>query len=190
MHGNRLAHGAMTVIAISVPVAGMAAGFTAGSPGAASAAAPASQQKASRQVTYHLDAYQQKTRSGDHESFNQRAANYVKTLEGTPYRYGGSDRSGFDCSGLTQYVYRHLGKNIARTTDGQFRQFRRISKDRAWGGDLVFFHNNSDPNSSVYHVGVYEGGDNMVAASSSSGEVRWESFSWAGDTVTFGTITH
>lgn len=121
---------------------------------------------------------------------NQHAATYVKSLEGVPYSYGGTNRSGFDCSGLTQYVYRHYGSGIGRSAEDQFHQFRRISRSRAWGGDLVFFHENSDPASAVYHVGIYEGGDQMVAASSGAGQVRWESFSWAGNTVTFGTITH
>lgn len=121
---------------------------------------------------------------------NQRAATYVKSLEGTPYVYGGTGRGGFDCSGLTSYVYGRLGSPIARSAEDQFRQFRPVSRSRAWGGDLVFFHRSSDPRSYVYHVGVYEGGDKMVAASSDAGRVTWESFSWAGDTVTFGTLTH
>lgn len=121
---------------------------------------------------------------------NQHAATYVKSLEGTPYVYGGTGRRGFDCSGLTSYVYGRLGSSIARTAEDQFRQFRPVSRSRAWGGDLVFFHTSSDPHSHVYHVGVYEGGHQMVAASSSAGRVIWESFSWAGDTVTFGTLTH
>lgn len=121
---------------------------------------------------------------------NQRVATYVKSLEGTPYVYGGTGHGGFDCSGLTSYVYGRLGSPIARSAEDQFRQFRPVSRSRAWGGDLVFFHTSSDPGSYVYHVGVYEGGDQMVAASSDAGRVTWESFSWAGDTVTFGTLTH
>ena len=80
-------------------------------------------------------------------TFNQRVAAYVKSLEGTPYAWGGTSPSGFDCSGLTQYVYRHFGKHIERTAEAQFLQFRRISKARARRGDLVFFHVDSDPNS-------------------------------------------
>lgn len=122
--------------------------------------------------------------------FDRRVAIYARSLEGVPYTYGGSGRRGFDCSGLTQYVYSRLGSRIARSAEAQYRQFRRVRRSRAWEGDLVFFHENSSPRSYVYHVGVYEGGHSMVAASSGSGRVRWESFSWAGNTVTFGTITH
>lgn len=123
-------------------------------------------------------------------SFNQRVASYAKTLEGIPYRWGGSTRAGFDCSGLTQYVYGHFGKRIRRTAEDQFRQFRRISHRAARPGDLVFFHDSSNPGSYVYHVGIYEGGQHMVAETSPGGHSVWQNFSWAGNTVTFGTISH
>ena len=123
-------------------------------------------------------------------SFNQKAASYAKSFVGrVPYRYGGSSPgTGFDCSGLTSYVYRHFGKSIPRTADAQFRHFRRESESRAWGGDLVFFHVNSSPNSYVYHVGIYEGGNHMVSATDPAGGIRWETI-YSSD-VTFGTLTH
>ncbi|MBO0884139.1 MAG: C40 family peptidase [Mycobacterium sp.] len=123
-------------------------------------------------------------------SFNQKVAGYAASFIGrVPYRYGGSSPStGFDCSGLTSYVYRHYGKSIPRTADAQFRSFRRESASRAWGGDLVFFHVNSNPNSYVYHVGVYEGSHHMVAATHPGGGIRWQTI-WSRN-VTFGTLTH
>jgi cell wall-associated NlpC family hydrolase len=123
-------------------------------------------------------------------TLNSELASYAKTLEGVPYVLGGTTRAGLDCSGLTQFVYHHLGKAISRTADAQFREFRAISKAEARPGDLLFFHVSSDPNSYVYHVAVFEGGNFMVAASSGHGSVIWESYAWAGNTVTFGTITH
>jgi cell wall-associated NlpC family hydrolase len=123
-------------------------------------------------------------------SFNQKAASHVKAYVGTvPYVYGGSSPStGFDCSGMTHYVYGHYGKSIPRTAEDQFLHFRRESRSRAWGGDLVFFHVNSNPNSYVYHVGVYEGGNHMVSATDPAGGIRWQTI-YSSD-VTFGTITH
>jgi peptidoglycan DL-endopeptidase CwlO len=164
---------AAAAIAVSVPMAGIA-----------QAAPMTGQHKAIhrpiRRVVHHRRFL----------SFNERAATYVKSLEGIPYVWGGTSKSGFDCSGLTQYVYRHFGRNIQRTADEQFEEFRPESRAHAWRGDLVFFHVSSDPNSYVYHVGVYEGGDDMVAATTTGGTVEWQSFAWAGDTVTFGTISH
>ncbi len=123
-------------------------------------------------------------------SFNQKAATYVKTFIGAvPYDYGGTSPStGFDCSGLTEYVYGHLGKSIPRTADEQFQYFRRESKGAAWGGDLVFFHETSDPNSYVYHVAIYEGGNRIVAAADPGEGITAEPI-YSSD-VTFGTITH
>jgi cell wall-associated NlpC family hydrolase len=124
------------------------------------------------------------------ESFNQRAATYVKTFIGkVPYAYGGSSpSSGFDCSGLVQYVYHRNGRSIPRTAQEQFQHFRRESKRAAWGGDLVFFHENSNPNSAVYHVAVYEGGNSIVSATDPAGGIIWQTI-WSSD-VTFGTISH
>jgi len=123
-------------------------------------------------------------------SFNQKVSAYVKNFVGTvPYVYGGSSPStGFDCSGLSHYVYGHYGKSIPRTADDQFRHFRRESRSRAWGGDLVFFHVNSNPNSYVYHVGIYEGDNHMVSAADPAEGIRWQTI-YSSD-VTFGTLTH
>jgi cell wall-associated NlpC family hydrolase len=123
-------------------------------------------------------------------TFNQKAATYAKTLEGIPYLYGGTTTAGFDCSGLTQYVYRHEGKQIIRTSDEQFHQFRAESHAQAQPGDLIFFHDTSNLSSHVYHVGVFEGGNDMVAATHTGSDVQWQSYLWAGNTVSFGTLSH
>jgi cell wall-associated NlpC family hydrolase len=130
------------------------------------------------------------TASAQTLSFNQKASSYVKSFIGrVPYVYGGSSPSaGFDCSGLSHYVYGHFGRSIPRTADAQFRSFRRESRSAAWGGDLVFFHVNSNPNSYVYHVGIYEGGNHMVSATDPAQGIIWQTI-WSPD-VTFGTITH
>jgi len=192
---NWLAKAALTAVALSVPMAGVAGtaqASTQGDLGQQKTALHKAQKKkakshrASKPKTKVNENYRAKHRM----SFNEDTATYVKRMEGVPYKYGGTSPAGFDCSGLTQYIYRHYGKRIQRTAEDQFLEFRRISKKRAWGGDLVFFHVDSNPNSYVYHVGVYEGGDDMVAATTSGSDVKWQNFSWAGDTVTFGTLTH
>ena len=68
------------------------------------------------------------------QTFNQKAAAYAITLEGIPYLYGGTTKQGFDCSGLTQYVYNHEGKQIVRTSDEQFHQFRSEAHSQAQPG--------------------------------------------------------
>jgi cell wall-associated NlpC family hydrolase len=124
------------------------------------------------------------------QTFNQKAAAYAITLEGIPYLYGGTTKQGFDCSGLTQFVYNHEGKQIVRTSDEQFHQFRSEAHSQAQVGDLVFFHDTSNLQSHVYHVGVFEGGTNMVAATHTGSDVQEQSYLWGGDTVSFGTVSH
>ena len=124
------------------------------------------------------------------QTFNQKAAAYATTLEGIPYLYGGTTKAGFDCSGLTQYVYHNGGKQIVRTSDEQFHQFRGEAHSQAQPGDLVFFHDTSNLQSHVYHVGVFEGGNDMVAATHTGSDVQAQSYLWGGNTVSFGTVSH
>jgi len=196
---NWLAKAALATVALSIPAVGLAGTAHASTPLAGGSGQGTVAQKVLKKHPKSHKSHKPRKKAhnphyrGRHrrpESFDQRAATFAKTTIGDPYAYGGTSPAGFDCSGLTQYVYHHLGKNIARTAEDQFLASRRISKRHAWGGDLVFFHESSDPNSYVYHVGIYEGGDDMVAATTYGEGVQWQNFSWAGDTVTFGTMTH
>ena len=115
----------------------------------------------------------------------QRIAAYAKTFVGRyPYRWGGdSPKTGFDCSGLTSYIYNQYGMTIPRTAEAQYQAFRKVRT--AWRGDLVFFH---DSSGYVYHVGIYEGRGTLVAAADPEDGIMYETI-WAA-IVTFGTITH
>lgn len=120
-------------------------------------------------------------------TLNQRIAAYAKTFVGR-YRYvhgGSSPATGFDCSGLTHYIYQHNGRKTARTAQHQYRQFRRIARSSARPGDLVFFHTSSGH---VFHVGVYEGSNTMVAAATPQDGIRHQRI-WSRN-VSYGTITH
>jgi cell wall-associated NlpC family hydrolase len=186
MRRNWLAGAAVAAVAISVPVTALTVPVLGGT---AQAATVSSQQKATVATTVKP---RQIKKAVVTPLWNKVAAALAKKLVGAPYELGGTSPAGFDCSGLTQWVYRHAshGKKIDRTSEDQYHQFKRISKKDARTGDLVFFHETSSPSSYVYHVGVYEGGNDMVAAATPGEGVRLQSFAWAGDTVTFGTITH
>jgi cell wall-associated NlpC family hydrolase len=183
MRRNWLASAAVAAVAISVPVTALS--------GTAQAATANGQQATVTKSAVTSGILKRKAKAAA-VTWNMVAASKAKQLVGDPYAYGGTSPAGFDCSGLTQWVYLHTGhgKKIDRTAQDQYRQFKRISHQDARPGDLVFFHVTSDPDSPVYHVGVYEGGDDMVAATTPGQGVVLQSFAWGGDTVTFGTITH
>src|SRR5262245_33221619 len=75
-------------------------------------------------------------------------------LRGTPYRNGGSDPNGFDCSGFTQYVFAQHGLSLPRGVREQFRQGNAIDSRELEPGDLVFF-STTDPGAS--HVAIVVG---------------------------------
>lgn len=124
------------------------------------------------------------------ESFNQKVLNAARSQLGVPYVWGGETPGvAFDCSGLTEYAYSRAGHWIPRVANDQFNFFRMIPKSQARPGDLVFFHDSSDPSSYVYHVGIYLSGDDMMIVAPDAGQdVQVQSFAWGGDTVTFGTL--
>ena len=100
-------------------------------------------------------------------------------FRGVPYRNGGTDPSGFDCSGLVQYVFAQHGVSLPREVREQFRVGTDVRVAGIEPGDLVFFATIADGPS---HVGLAIGGDEFVHAPSTRGVVRVERFSapyWA-----------
>jgi cell wall-associated NlpC family hydrolase len=85
----------------------------------------------------------------------------------TPYKYGGVDENGIDCSAFTKNVFKNsLGIELPRTASEQYQTGDRISsKDELQFGDLVFF--NTTKRSYPGHVGVYIG-ENLFAHASRS----------------------
>ncbi len=96
-----------------------------------------------------------------------RAAHIAAKQVGTPYRYGGADTKGFDCSGLVYYSYSNVGVQVARTTGALWRTLQPVSKDQLSAGDVLFF----DIEGKISHVGLYLGRGRFVHAPSSGKRV-------------------
>ena len=93
---------------------------------------------------------------------------YAKQFMGIRYKWGGTTTKGFDCSGFTQYVMRHFGVRIPRTSKEQASAGTAVKKADLRAGDIVYF-TKSGSNRTVNHVGIYIGGGSFIHSSSGGG---------------------
>lgn len=98
------------------------------------------------------------------------------TLQGAPYRNGGSDPSGFDCSGFVRWVFSQHGLTLPRDVREQWGAGDAIDRHEVQPGDLVFFETVARGAS---HVGIALGDDRFVHAPSAGGVVRIERYTSA-----------
>lgn len=102
--------------------------------------------------------------SGDASGVASIAMKYL----GTPYVYGGTSPSGFDCSGFTQYVYRQVGVKLPRTSGGQSRAGQYVSLSNIKPGDLLY---------GPGHVGIYLGNGKFIHSPVPGQRVKIQSLS-------------
>ena len=95
---------------------------------------------------------------------------YAQQFLGCKYVYGGTSTNGFDCSGFTQYVYKHFGINLNRTAAAQYSNGKSVTELQA--GDLVMFGK-----SGINHVGIYIGGNTFIHAANPGRGVTTDSLS-------------
>ncbi|NLG54776.1 MAG: C40 family peptidase [Rhodococcus sp.] len=91
------------------------------------------------------------------------------TRVGSPYVWGATGPSSFDCSGLVVWSYRQIGKNLPRSSQEQAQGGIPVSRDQLQPGDVVIFYNDAS------HVGIYAGGGNVLHASTFGVPVKVES---------------
>jgi peptidoglycan hydrolase-like protein with peptidoglycan-binding domain len=108
--------------------------------------------------TGHRHHHHHRRRHSSHASnIGERAVALARAELGVPYVWGGESPSGFDCSGLVQYVYARLGIALPRVAADQYRAGRHIPRSELRPGDLVFFDG-------LGHVGIYMGGGRFIHA--------------------------
>jgi cell wall-associated NlpC family hydrolase len=96
----------------------------------------------------------------------------AQSVIGSPYVYGASGPSSFDCSGLTSWAYAQAGVSIPRTSEAQANAGTRIySQSQLQVGDLVLFYGD------LHHVGLYAGNGQVLHAPHTGASVRYESLS-------------
>lgn len=126
-----------------------------------------------------LSGNSQTNPQGDNEIINT-----AKSFLGTPYVWGGTSPSGFDCSGFTQYVLAQNGKSIPRTSQEQFASGQAVDKSQLQAGDLVFY--NWSGGTEATHVGIYEGNGKMIHAPHKGDVVKEVDFNSYGQNVYLG----
>ncbi|MBI1874484.1 MAG: C40 family peptidase [Acidobacteria bacterium] len=105
------------------------------------------------------------------------SANVIDTAMaqlGVPYRNGGTDPVGFDCSGFVQFVYSRAGFFVAREVRHQVEGGMAVDAAEARPGDLIFFATSGRRAS---HVGIVLDETTFIHAPSSQGVVRIEPIS-------------
>ena len=106
----------------------------------------------------------------------QTVINKARTYIGTPYKWGGNDKKGIDCSGLLVRSFESVGMKLPRTTSQQIDLGKKVSLKKSKEGDLVFFAFGKSKRK-VTHVGLVsnvEDNSNIkfIHASSSKGVVE------------------
>lgn len=93
----------------------------------------------------------------------QKLLEYSMRFLGSKYKFGGNNpNTGFDCSGFTQYIYKHaLGKNLLRNSTSQYTQGNERNSENMQAGDLLFYGNGKRIN----HVALYIGNGKVIHSS-------------------------
>ncbi|MDF2438463.1 MAG: glycoside hydrolase [Bacteroidota bacterium] len=93
--------------------------------------------------------------------------NFIDEWYGVPYKYGGKNKSGIDCSNFTSTLYKTIyNKSISGSSSSIFNQCNPVSRNELREGDLLFFKIENDQ---ISHIGVYLKNNRFVHATTKKG---------------------
>lgn len=121
--------------------------------------------------------------------YNSALIQEVTGWLGTPYSYGGKDKTGTDCSGFVMQVYKTVYNVVtARSANGIYEQCTKVKKEKLKQGELIFFKINTE---NVGHVGIFLQDTYFIHASTSKGVMvsSLELEYWAKYFVSAGKLT-
>ncbi|MDH4394636.1 MAG: NlpC/P60 family protein [Limnobacter sp.] len=124
----------------------------------------------------------------------QTAVTFSEAMEGVPYKLGGKDERGLDCSGFVTYVFKMVFPEKATqfvTSAAGFSEnalFEKVTEPVA--GDLIFFKRSEE--GQVHHVGIVLNNQYWVGSQSSTGvaKVSFKNPYWSKEVITYGRYKH
>lgn len=103
----------------------------------------------------------------ENQSLQSSIVEYSKDWLGVPYQYGGTTNNGIDCSAFVKNVFKNIGFELPRTAEEQYDFTKKINRNLAKEGDLIFFKRRQK----IFHVGIYLGNNQLIHASTSKGVI-------------------
>jgi murein DD-endopeptidase / murein LD-carboxypeptidase len=98
---------------------------------------------------------------------NVKLYSFIEDWYGVPYKYGGKNKSGIDCSNFTSALYQNIyNKSLSGSSSSIYTQCKIISKKDLKEGDLLFFKIEND---NISHIGVYLQNNKFVHATTKKG---------------------
>lgn len=97
------------------------------------------------------------------QNIRELIINYANGLIGTPYEWGGTDISGFDCTGFVYHVFKQFGIIVSRASSG-YEHYSATSTEpeKAKPGDIILFTGTNASVKKVGHAGIIYRNDNGV----------------------------